>query len=115
MSNENAFGQKLLATLGSESVEVQGTNFGSEFGSVTMDGMPCQITSWTHSSIQFTTVEGAGKNVKVDIKTKFGTNVITGLETRYKLPVITNFSPSYMPTTGGTVRVHAKFYHPSST
>ena len=78
-------------------VTISGTNFGSTQGSVTFNGVPATLSSWSNTSIGVTVPSGATTgNVAVVVNGESTTGPVFTL-----LPVISSLSPSAGPV--GTV------------
>ena len=88
-------------TTGSTLITLSGSSFGST-GTVTIDGNPCQIATWTHNQITCSTPAGEGTGLTVTLTTQDGLEASASIFS-YNAPVISSISPSLGPTVGGTL------------
>jgi hypothetical protein len=81
-----------------------GGELGATAGSVTVDGNPCAISSWTDTSVSCSTPGGSGSDVPVILTTAGGQAANTVFFTyEQPAPAIASLSPTTGPEAGGTV------------
>lgn len=98
-------------TAGNVALTLTGVSFDTS-GSVTVGGSSCPFTSWSHTQIICTLPAGQG-TVNIVVTTTHAA-VSSGYSFSYDRPTLTSFSPSELPTQGGTLLLSGTNFGASS-
>ncbi len=103
-------------TLGNTLLTIVGTNFGASGMSVTVGGTPCTITATTpHTQIVCRTAVGTGLGNQVKVTAADGQTVAAASMFSYDPPIITSFTPTTAPTSGGSMTITGSNFHTTAT
>lgn len=92
----------LLRTVGGDEILVSGSNFGLS-GNLTVNGLPCVPTAYSHTELRCQSAEGQGlaEEVQLEVSGQQSNVVIMA----FKRPELVSRAPNSLPTLGGALTV----------